>query len=245
MDGEGGIWDLARLCVYLGMKRLLIILLMLAGPAAISQELTVKQFLKLSEKDTTSYAVKGVVSSIRSSVRGSFYLKDNTGTLLVYGIQDREGHSFKEMDIVQGDTLTVLGRFTVYGGATKEMKDGRLLAKADGPDHNLSFYDRLDRKPSFKGKEGQEGLMVFRSWVQSHLKWQEGEGSGTVRVSFVVGRKGGVQEVQVVSGATPAMNAEAVRVVSSAPKWKPAVSNGSPVRCVFTIPIIFDSVAIQ
>ena len=122
------------------LKHLLPLLILLAGPLALAQpkHLAVKDFLKLSPADTNSYTVKGVVSKVRSSSSGSFYLQDATGTLLVYGIQDPAdpSRSFKQLDIVQGDTLTVLGRFTVYGGSTKEMKDGRLVAKADGPDHN-------------------------------------------------------------------------------------------------------------
>ena len=205
------------------------------------RQLSVKEFLKLSPADTASYLVKGVVSKVRSSTSGSFYLQDGSGTLLVYGLQDpaRPGSSFRQLDIVKGDTLTVLGRFTIYGGSTLEMKDGRLVAKADGPEHNLSFYDRLDKKPSFKGKEGPAGAKAFQSWVQEHLKQSADGARGTVEVRFVVGRNGGVQEVQVLGGGTPAMRQEAIRAVSSAPKWKPAVSDGSPVRMPFTIRVEF------
>lgn len=222
------------------MRKILFIFLLL-GPLALAQprQLSVKEFLKLSRQDTTSYLVKGVVSRVRSSTSGSFYLQDNTGTLLVYGIKDPQHpqYSFKQIDIVKGDTVTVLGRFTVYGDSTLEMKDGRLVAKANGPDHNLSFYERLDQKPVFKGKEGEEGLAAFRQWVQSKLS-KTGE-RGTVKVRFVVGRNGGVQEVEAVRGESPALREEAVRVVKSAPKWKPGKADGSPVRITYTIDIIF------
>jgi TonB family protein len=205
------------------------------------RQLSVKEFLKLQVSDTTSYLVQGVVAKVRSSTSGSFYLEDNTGTLLVYGLQDpaQPGKNFNQMDIVKGDTLTVLGRFTIYGGSTLEMKDGRLIRKADGPEHNLSFYDRLERKPSFKGKEGAEGLNAFKAWVQKNLKKAADGGQGTVEVRFVIGRNGGVQEVQAIKGGTSAMRAEAVRVVQSAPKWKPAISDGSPVRMPYTIEVKF------
>ena len=216
------------------------ILLLAVGASALAQpRLTVREFLKLSASDTTSYLVSGVVEKVRSSTSGSFYLKDDTGTLLVYGLADPANprRNFGQMDIVKGDTLTVLGRFTIYGGSTLEMKDGRLIAKADGPDHNLSFYDRLDRKPSFKGKEGQEGVEAFKKWVQSKVKPQPEH--GTVKVRFVVGRNGGVQEVQVVQSVSPALNAEAERVVKSSPKWRPAINDGEPVRITYTIPVEF------
>ena len=225
------------------MKRIAIALLLLSATLAQAQpkRLSVKEFLKLSPADTTSYLVQGVVSKVRSTTSGSFYLQDPTGTLLVYGIMDpaKPGSSFTQMDIVTGDTLTVRGRFTLYGGNTKEMKDGRLVAKADGPEHKLSFYDRLKQKPSFKGKEGEEGVEAFRRWVQAHVKAPAGEPAGTVKVRFVVGRNGGVQEVQIAQGGTPAQNEEALRVVRSAPKWKAAKSDSGEVRIPFTISVEF------
>ena len=76
-----------------------------------AQELTVKEFLRLSPSDTSAYIVKGVVSRVRSASSGSFYLQDETGTLLVYGLQSPGlDKSFREMDVVKGDTLTVRGR---------------------------------------------------------------------------------------------------------------------------------------
>lgn len=225
------------------MKRIPIAVLLLAGLLAQAQpkHLTVKEFLKLSASDTTSYTVRGVVSKVRSTTSGSFYLQDATGTMLVYGLQDpaNPARSFAQMDIVAGDTLTVLGRFTLYSGTTKEMKDGRLLAKAEGPDHSLSFYDRLKQKPSFKGFEGQAGVDMFRSWVQARIVPPKGESPDTVMVRFVVGRNGGVQEVQVAKGASPAQNEEALRVVRSSPKWKPAKSDDGEVRVTYTIPVVF------
>ena len=224
------------------MKKLLLLLALVPAVClAQPRQLSVKEFLKLQASDTTSYLVQGVVAKVRSTTSGSFYLEDRTGTLLVYGLKDpaQPGVNFGQLDIVKGDTLTVLGRFTIYGGSTLEMKDGRLVRKADGPDHNLSFYDRLERKPSFKGKEGADGLEAFKAWVQKNLKKAADGATGTVEVRFVVGRNGGVQEVQAIKGGTPAMRTEAVRVVQSAPKWKPAISDGSPVRMPYTLEVRF------
>ncbi len=224
------------------MKKLLLLLALVPAVClAQPRQLSVKEFLKLQASDTTSYLVQGVVAKVRSTTSGSFYLEDRTGTLLVYGLKDpaQPGVNFGQLDIVKGDTLTVLGRFTIYGGSTLEMKDGRLVRKADGPDHNLSFYDRLERKPAFKGKEGADGLEAFKAWVQKNLKKAADGATGTVEVRFVVGRNGGIQEVQAIKGGTPAMRAEAVRVVQSAPKWKPAISDGSPVRMPYTLEVRF------
>lgn len=226
------------------MKRFFALLLLLAGPAALAQpkHLTVKEFLRLSQKDTTSYAVSGVVTRTGSSARGSFYIKDRTGTLYVYGIKDPAdpARSFRDMDIVQGDTVTVLGRFTIYNETTKEMKDGRLLSKSNGPDHDKPLKDRLERKPSFKGKSGDEGLDAFRQWVQARIVPPTDGAKGKVQVRFVVGRNGGVQEVQIAKGASPSLNEEALRVVKSSPKWKPAVMDGNPIRTNCYVTVTFE-----
>ncbi len=214
------------------MKHILYLLLLL-GPVAFAQpkHLTVKEFLRLSTKDTTSYVVSGVVTKTGSSSRGSFYLKDRTGTLYVYGIKDPAdaSRSFRQMDIVPGDTVSVLGRFTIYNETTKEMKDGRLLSKANGPDHDIPFAERIDKPMSFKGKAGNEAIDAFREWVEARVVAPEGV-SGKIQVGFVVGRNGGVQEVQILRSNVPSLNEQVMNIVKSSPKWKPSKLDGSPLR---------------
>lgn len=210
--------------------------------SAQPKRLTVKEFLKLSPKDTASYIVSGVVSKIRSSSSGSFYLTDRTGTMLVYGLMDPKEPraSFSMLNIMKGDTLTVQGRFLLYAGQTKEMKDALLLSMADGPEHGKTFLERLDRQPSFQGHEGNDAPKAFSKWVNEHVKRPANGEKGTVVVDYAIGRNGKVQEVQVKSGASPALDAEAVRVVKSAPKWKPAKYDGVPVRVMAYVTVVFD-----
>lgn len=209
--------------------------------SAQPKRLTVKEFLKLSPKDTASYIVSGVVSKIRSSSSGSFYLTDRTGTMLVYGLMDPKEPraSFSMLNIMKGDTLTVQGRFLLYAGQTKEMKDALLLSMADGPEHGKTFLERLDRQPSFQGHEGNDAPKAFSKWVNEHVKRPANGEKGTVVVDYAIGRNGKVQEVQVKSGASPALDAEAVRVVKSAPKWKPAKYDGVPVRFMAYVTVVF------
>ena len=92
---------------------------------------------------------------------------------------------------------------------------------------------------SFKGK----GTDAFSAWVTAHLKYPKDAKAahidGTVRVKFVIGTNGGVQEVEVEKGVFPSLDAEAVRVVKSSPKWKPGIKDGKPVRVSYTLPVIF------
>jgi len=96
-----------------------------------------------------------------------------------------------------------------------------------------------DKYPTFKGK----GSEAFSAWVTAHLKYpkdaKEARIDGTVRVKFVIGTNGGVQEVEVDKGVFPSLDAEAVRVIKSSPRWKPAIKGGRPVRMVYYLPVIF------
>ena len=43
----------------------------------------------------------------------------------------------------------------------------------------------------------------------------------------------------VLCSVHPDLDAEAVRVVKSMPKWKPGMQKGEPVRCKYTLPVMF------
>ena len=229
------------------MKRLFIVLIALTACVAAQAQAvrkTADEFNKMSRSDTSLVELHGVVSRMRGDQRGVFYLKDATGEAYVYGLVDgRPGSnvSFPQMDIAVGDTLTVSGRRTVYNGTTIEMAGGHLVRKANGPRHaeEVEKAKSPDQWPTFQGK----GTDAFSAWVTAHLKYPKDAKAahiaGTVKVKFVVGSNGGVQEVEVLEGAFPSLDAEAVRVVRSSPKWKPGIKDGKPCRVTYTLPVIF------
>jgi len=228
------------------MKRLFFLLALCACLPLYAQQpsgtpKTISEFLKMSPSDTTVCLVNGVVTRLRSnSSSGNLYISDGTGELFIYGIVDpaRPGLSFRHMDIKQGDTVSFSGTRQVYKG-TVEMVSARLMSKANGPDHDAPI--KYDRELSFKGKSGADAMDAFTQWVNSKVKYPEGAqgAEGTVVVRFVIGRNGGVQEVQVDKGVSQALNDEAVRVVRSSPKWKPAVLDGNPVRLTRKVSVSF------
>lgn len=63
---------------------------------------------------------------------------------------------------------------------------------------------------------------------------------GTVYVQFIVDTKGNYRDVQVVKGVHPALNKEALRVMSAMPQWTPAKDdNGELVEYIMRKPIRF------
>ena len=218
--------------------------LLLCGTDALAQvPRTVREFLRMSRNDTTLCQLHGVVNRIRNNVNGNLYLTDGTGEVLIYGVRDGsgQGRKFPELDVREGDTLTLVGKRTIYDGKVVEMVSGLLVAKSDGPDHANAGTGRAKvfTEPRFKGKD--KG--AFASWVNAHLVYpkqaKERRIDGTVKVKFVIGRNGLVQEVEVVERAHPLLNDEAVRVIKSSPKWKPGKADGKPVRVYYTIPVAF------
>lgn len=202
-----------------------------------ARSMTIKEFRRMSKKDTTVCILRGVVTRVRDMDRGKLFIKDETGEVYIYGVgNDWLGrNSFRKYEVREGDTLTLRGRRKVYQG-TIEMSYPFLMAKSDGPDHaSMQERERCDVDPSFKGG----GPDKFSLWVAEHLNYPDGAPEGRVVVQFVVGRNGKVQEVQVLQGAHPLLNEEAVRVVSSAPKWKPGKIDGKPVRVTYRIPVNF------
>ena len=62
---------------------------------------------------------------------------------------------------------------------------------------------------------------------------------GRVTVGFIIDKDGKVTDVRVIKGVSDELDAEAVKVVSASPKWKPGKVNGNKVRTSISIPIEF------
>ena len=100
-------------------------------------------------------------------------------------------------------------------------------------------FQLVEVKPSFNGGDANE----FSKWVNSQLVYpDEAKNSGIqgrVAVQFTVEPDGSVANVKVLRGVNDLLDQEAIRVISSSPKWKPGIQDGQPVRVTFTFPIIY------
>ena len=63
--------------------------------------------------------------------------------------------------------------------------------------------------------------------------------SGRVMLEFTVMPDGSIANVRVLRGVDPSLDAEAVRVVSSSPKWEPGRQRDRAVKVTYTFPVIF------
>ena len=100
-------------------------------------------------------------------------------------------------------------------------------------------YSQIEKKPTFQGEDAG----TFARWVAQHLIYPaeaKADGlQGRVMVSFDVCEDGAVRNVRVLRSVHETLDAEAVRVISSSPKWEPGEQGGKPVKVSYTFPVIF------
>lgn len=90
---------------------------------------------------------------------------------------------------------------------------------------------------------GPDSLNAF---IDENIQYPEsvlnGSVQGIVLVEFVINKDGHVSDAKVKISLSPECDAEAVRVVSLLPKWKPEEIKGEPVRSFYQVPIPFPRV---
>jgi TonB family protein len=101
-----------------------------------------------------------------------------------------------------------------------------------------SIVEAPDTHPEFEG--GQEAMFKY---IAENVKYPEnameaGE-EGKVFVECIVEKDGSISGTNVLRGVSAEIDKEAIRVMNTMPKWKPAQLEGKNVRSVIIIPINF------
>ena len=108
------------------------------------------------------------------------------------------------------------------------------------PSDNVTgdVYEAVEQMPEFPG--GMAGLMQY---ITKNLRYPEEAKAkgiqGRVTVRVVVNTEGKVTNAEVLRSVDPALDAEALRVASSLPDWKPGMKDGKPVNVRFIFPVNF------
>ena len=123
---------------------------------------------------------------------------------------------------------------------TLSFRPDEVRKRGSSYDDVVSFYD-CDIRPVFL--HSSDPRTFLEKWVYQYLKYpaeavRDGI-QGRVMVDFIIEKDGKVTEVRVLKGVSEALDAEAVKVVSASPKWKPGRVNGNKVRTSLTIPVEF------
>ena len=93
--------------------------------------------------------------------------------------------------------------------------------------------------PEFPG--GMEGILGY---IAKNIKYPEEAQKkgikGRVVVQFIVNTDGHLSDFEILRGVDPQLDAEALRVVKSMPKWTPGKDKGQVVPVYYTLPVIFE-----
>ncbi|MBR1595819.1 MAG: TonB family protein [Phocaeicola sp.] len=103
---------------------------------------------------------------------------------------------------------------------------------------DTAVFEVVEVPPRFPG--GEIELMKFISRnVKYPAEARDKHVQGRVILTFIVEKDGSISNVRVARPVDSSLNAEAIRVVQSMPKWEPAKHRGQAVRVRYTVPIQF------
>ena len=101
-------------------------------------------------------------------------------------------------------------------------------------------FVNVDEPPTFPG--GDEALKKF---IEDSIRYPslaaEQNVGGTVIVSFTVETDGSIHNPRIVRDVGAGCGLEALRLVSTMPKWNPGKMKGHTVRVQYELPIFFDN----
>jgi periplasmic protein TonB len=102
-----------------------------------------------------------------------------------------------------------------------------------------TVYTQVDVMPVFNGGDTAILNFIARNTIYpAEAKTKAIQ--GRVVVKLVVEKDGSVSHVEILKSVDPLLDTEAVRVVSTLPKFeKPGILNGKPVAVNYMIPITF------
>ena len=156
-----------------------------AGPKVV----TVAEFLAAPEDDT-EYQLTGVIEGTYNTTYGNFYLVDDSGKVLVYGLtatpKTSNDKSFASLGLRDGDTLTLVGKRDSYNGT----------AQVGGPAYYVSHISAPFLALAQESATVNHDATSYTIKVESNLDWMvvpsgtvtpdktSGSGNGEVVISF-------------------------------------------------------------
>ena len=167
---------------------------------------------------------------------------EGAGNLVVWMKDDVQ--SMKEMTVL-GDGSNRVGILNGEPGkkvvSVEEIPEVKIKeVKVDETEQSPSdaTFQVVEEAPEFPG--GMQACMVFLAKnIKYPVSAQEAKIEGRVIVQFIVKKDGTIADPIVMRGVSPELDAEALRVVSLMPNWKPGRQRGKTVNVKYTIPIMF------
>jgi TonB family protein len=120
------------------------------------------------------------------------------------------------------------------------VKPAHIISRPAVKNEEEQVFFVVEESATFQGGD----LNSFRDWVFKNTIYpatavQAGI-TGKVIVQFCIDSKGDVTDVKVIRSVSPEIDKEAIRVISSSPKWSPGKQGGKAIKQLFTMPVVFN-----
>ena len=140
----------------------------------------------------------------------------------------------------------LMGQAAIGSMAVEENRNATAV-KADTTTTDTNQQKATDEKKIFSNPETMPqfpgGTKALAKYLSTKIKYpqeaRKAGAQGRVILSFIVGADGSISNVKTLKSVHPALDAEAVRVISSMPRWAPGKIGGKAVRVKYTIPVRF------
>ncbi len=207
-----------------------------ANTKTYSTILLEKEALRLDEVIVTAFGVERKRKIVGHTIVEFIY----NNTIKVDAKQDNNKQQVVKKPlkpkVVKKETLTIKQN----RGTTIEFADNDVR---DVGEENIQVEEEVfcmvEEMPSFQDGD----LMKFLKYVQENLRYpeiaQEYGIQGKVYVRFTVAANGSIINPIIIRGVDPLLDAEAIRVIKTTPRWRPGKQRGKPVNVEFTIPLTF------
>lgn len=175
-----------------------------------------------------------VVEKVKSSVKF-------TAPVIKKDDEVKPEDELKSQDEIMNSKVAV-GALNVVGndenGEVLKAKEVIATEPVKPKEEENKVFDVVEQMPSYPG-----GMGALMQYLSSHIKYpaiaEENGIQGRVICTFVVERDGSITDVRIAKSVDPSLDKEAMRVVSSMPRWIPGKQNGSAVRVKYTLPVTF------
>ena len=196
-----------------------------------------------------SILVRGTTAGTLTDEDGKFGLPVSKGDVLQFSfiglqtqsvvVKDKSSIVVYMKDDVQSiEEMVVVGRGTEESKQTPKVKYTEVKVDESEAKPSDVTFQVVEEMPEFPGGM-QECMMFLAKNVKYPVSAQEAKIEGRVIVQFVVKKDGTIADPIIMRGVSPELDAEALRVVSLMPNWKPGRQRGKAVNVKYTIPIMF------
>ncbi len=213
----------------------------------VVQDTQIKEALeRTSQRSASLITPKTLHTDYFPSDHRTFYDKGIPTVLFTTGLHKDYHSIYDTPDKLNYSQMAALSEY-IYSFAlemanAETVQSAPVTVKTSVASDGETIYAQQDVDKKAMFLHGDERQFLDR-WVYKYLKYPKASikerSSGKVVVEFVVDKSGNVRDVTVVRGVTAALDEEAVKVVSSSPKWKPAELHGEKVSVKISIPIEF------